>query len=109
MAFFIPISARPSEALTYQQESSNKSNQGKKTTPLPSEAGFVLTSRVYEALASFRDVPNSEKQGLFLRFVVSSETAKLGKAEALIPLHNHQQLSYCITQFVEKDFKLANI
>ncbi|KAF2284897.1 hypothetical protein GH714_032153 [Hevea brasiliensis] len=43
------------------------------------------------------------------------EEHKLFLVRALIPLHKpkcvsmyHQQLSYCITQFVEKDFKLAD-
>ncbi|KAG6424781.1 hypothetical protein SASPL_115201 [Salvia splendens] len=60
-----------------------------------------------------------------LRFVASPETdAKLAKryeehklfrVRALVPLHKpkcvstyHQQLSYCVTQFVEKDCKLAD-
>ncbi|XVF81589.1 hypothetical protein PTKIN_Ptkin15bG0167200 [Pterospermum kingtungense] len=47
--------------------SSSKSNQGKKTAPLASQAGPVLASGVYEALPSFRDVPSSEKQSLFLK------------------------------------------
>ncbi|XP_007049146.2 PREDICTED: serine/threonine protein phosphatase 2A 59 kDa regulatory subunit B' gamma isoform [Theobroma cacao] len=47
--------------------SSNKSNQGKNTSPLASQAGHTLASGVYEALPSFRDVPSSEKQSLFLR------------------------------------------
>ncbi|KAK4386367.1 Serine/threonine protein phosphatase 2A regulatory subunit B' beta isoform [Sesamum angolense] len=43
------------------------------------------------------------------------EEHKLFLARALIPLHKpkpvamyHQQLSYCVTQFVEKDYKLAD-
>lgn len=43
------------------------------------------------------------------------EEHKLFLVRALIPLHKpkpialyHQQLSYCITQFVEKDYKLAD-
>jgi serine/threonine-protein phosphatase 2A regulatory subunit B' len=43
------------------------------------------------------------------------EEHKLFLARALVPLHKpkpvamyHQQLSYCITQFVEKDYKLAD-
>ncbi|GMI69106.1 hypothetical protein like AT4G15415 [Hibiscus trionum] len=55
--------------LNSHSSSSNKSNHGKKTAPLASQAAPVpvLTSGVYEALPSFRDVPNSEKQNLFLR------------------------------------------
>lgn len=44
------------------------------------------------------------------------EEHKLFLVRALIPLHKpksvsvyHQQLSYCVTQFVEKDYKLAEI
>nr|GMD39510.1 serine/threonine protein phosphatase 2A 57 kDa regulatory subunit B' beta isoform-like [Ipomoea batatas] len=44
------------------------------------------------------------------------EEHKLFLARALIPLHKpktiamyHQQLSYCIVQFVEKDYKLADV
>ncbi|KAL8218278.1 hypothetical protein R6Q57_021651 [Mikania cordata] len=44
------------------------------------------------------------------------EENKLFLVRALIPLHKakfvsyyHQQLSYCITQFVEKDYRLANV
>ena len=43
------------------------------------------------------------------------EEYKLFLCRTLIPLHKpksvgsyHQQLSYCITQFVEKDYKLAD-
>ncbi|KAH7576703.1 hypothetical protein JRO89_XS01G0133500 [Xanthoceras sorbifolium] len=46
----------------------NKSNQGKKSAaPIANQVGSVLNSSVYEALPSFRDVPNSEKQNLFIR------------------------------------------
>lgn len=44
------------------------------------------------------------------------EEHKLFLSRALIPLHKpktissyHQQLSYCVTQFIEKDYKLADI
>lgn len=53
--------------LNSNSSSSSKPNQGKKTAPLASQAGPMLTSVVYEALPSFRDVPSSEKQGLFLK------------------------------------------
>jgi serine/threonine-protein phosphatase 2A regulatory subunit B' len=43
------------------------------------------------------------------------EEHKLIHARALTPLHkpksvavNHQELSYCIIQFIEKDYKLAD-
>ncbi|KAK4483199.1 hypothetical protein RD792_010379 [Penstemon davidsonii] len=43
-----------------------------------------------------------------LRFIASPETdAKLAKRPKCLPTY-HQQLSYCITQFVEKDCKLAD-
>ncbi|OMO88851.1 Protein phosphatase 2A, regulatory B subunit, B56 [Corchorus capsularis] len=48
---------------------SSKLNQGKKTASVASQAGPMVASGVYEALPSFRDVPNSEKQNLFLRKV----------------------------------------
>ncbi|XP_052179052.1 serine/threonine protein phosphatase 2A 59 kDa regulatory subunit B' gamma isoform [Diospyros lotus] len=44
-----------------------KSNQGKKSGPLAAQVGPVTSSGTYEALPSFRDVPNSEKVSLFLR------------------------------------------
>ncbi|KAE8685257.1 Serine/threonine protein phosphatase 2A 59 kDa regulatory subunit B' gamma isoform [Hibiscus syriacus] len=55
------------DPLNSHSSSSNKSNHGKKTAPLAIQAGPVLASGDYEALPSFRDVPNSEKQNLFLR------------------------------------------
>lgn len=48
----------------------NNSNQGKKAmagVAIGSQGGSVLNSSVYEALPSFRDVPSSEKQNLFIR------------------------------------------
>ncbi|XP_010244149.1 PREDICTED: serine/threonine protein phosphatase 2A 59 kDa regulatory subunit B' gamma isoform-like [Nelumbo nucifera] len=45
----------------------NKSNQGKKSGSATSQVGPVLASTAYEALPSFRDVPSSEKQNLFIR------------------------------------------
>ncbi|KAI5565620.1 hypothetical protein BDE02_14G134600 [Populus trichocarpa] len=44
----------------------SKMNQGKKSAP---QLGTVMTSGVYEALPSFRDVPNSEKPNLFIKKV----------------------------------------
>ncbi|CAI9302950.1 unnamed protein product [Lactuca saligna] len=48
--------------------------------------------------------------------VPMKEEHKLFLSRALIPLHKpksvnlyHQQLSYCVTQFVEKDYKLADV
>ncbi|KAK9155559.1 hypothetical protein Sjap_003039 [Stephania japonica] len=45
----------------------NRSNQGKKASAVASQAGLVPSSALYEALPSFRDVPSSEKQNLFIR------------------------------------------
>ncbi|KAG6785220.1 hypothetical protein POTOM_010950 [Populus tomentosa] len=42
----------------------SKGNQGKKSAP---QLGPLMTSGVYEALPSFRDVPNSEKHNLFMK------------------------------------------
>ncbi|XVF21017.1 hypothetical protein REPUB_Repub12eG0054300 [Reevesia pubescens] len=53
--------------LNSHSASSNKSNQWKKTAPIASQASPMLASGVYETLPSFRDVPSSEKQSLFLR------------------------------------------
>ncbi|KAI9116807.1 hypothetical protein K1719_012173 [Acacia pycnantha] len=48
--------------------SSNKTNQPKKSAAAPTpQVGPVMAPGVYEALPSFRDVPSSEKQNLFLR------------------------------------------
>uniref|UniRef100_A0A5B6ZY47 Serine/threonine protein phosphatase 2A regulatory subunit n=1 Tax=Davidia involucrata TaxID=16924 RepID=A0A5B6ZY47_DAVIN len=54
---------------TYAPLSSStvKSNQGKKSGPMAAQVGPVLNSVTYEALPSFRDVPSSEKNNLFLR------------------------------------------
>ncbi|XVE72434.1 hypothetical protein DITRI_Ditri11bG0039200 [Diplodiscus trichospermus] len=53
--------------LNSHSSSSNKSNQGKNNAPLACQAGPMFASGIYEALPSFRDVPSSEKQNLFLR------------------------------------------
>ncbi|KAM6548969.1 hypothetical protein CsatB_020645 [Cannabis sativa] len=46
----------------------NKSNQAKKTSgSATTQAGPLFVSGVYEALPSFRDVPSSEKQNLFIK------------------------------------------
>ncbi|KAF5741417.1 Phosphatase 2A regulatory B subunit family protein GAMMA [Tripterygium wilfordii] len=45
----------------------NKLNQGKKATPIATQASPMMASGVYEALPGFRDVPSSEKQNLFTR------------------------------------------
>ncbi|XP_021890108.1 serine/threonine protein phosphatase 2A 59 kDa regulatory subunit B' gamma isoform-like [Carica papaya] len=53
--------------LASHQSGANKSNQGKKTAPISTQVGPMLSSAVYEPLPSFRDVPSSEKQNLFIR------------------------------------------
>uniref|UniRef100_A0A2P2KVQ7 Serine/threonine protein phosphatase 2A regulatory subunit n=1 Tax=Rhizophora mucronata TaxID=61149 RepID=A0A2P2KVQ7_RHIMU len=80
----VPNSLNPSKPSSISSKSSNlgsggsslnngahapqsKSNQGKKSAPAAAQAGPVLASGNYEALPSFRDVPSSEKQNLFIR------------------------------------------
>ncbi|XP_042971658.1 serine/threonine protein phosphatase 2A 59 kDa regulatory subunit B' gamma isoform-like isoform X1 [Carya illinoinensis] len=62
-------SSKPSSngTLAPHSLSMNKSNQGKKSTPVEAQVGPVLALGVYEALPSFRDVSGSEKQSLFIR------------------------------------------
>uniref|UniRef100_A0A2N9GB32 Serine/threonine protein phosphatase 2A regulatory subunit n=1 Tax=Fagus sylvatica TaxID=28930 RepID=A0A2N9GB32_FAGSY len=45
----------------------NKSNHGKKSASVVAQVGPLLSTAVYEALPSFRDVSSSEKQSLFIR------------------------------------------
>ncbi|KAL0001632.1 hypothetical protein SO802_015413 [Lithocarpus litseifolius] len=45
----------------------NKLNQGKKSVSVVAQVSPALSSAVYEALPSFRDVSSSEKQSLFIR------------------------------------------
>lgn len=45
----------------------NKSNQAKKSAASVTQVGPLLASGGYEALPSFRDVPSSEKQNLFIK------------------------------------------
>ncbi|GMP66747.1 hypothetical protein CsSME_00026972 [Camellia sinensis var. sinensis] len=53
---------------TYAPNSMSKSNQGKKSGPLAAQGGGPVSNiATYEALPSFRDVPNPEKQNLFIR------------------------------------------
>ncbi|KAF5458310.1 hypothetical protein F2P56_022345 [Juglans regia] len=47
--------------------SMTKSNQGKKSAPIAADASSLPAPVVYELLPSFRDVPGSEKQSLFIR------------------------------------------
>ncbi|XP_042520499.1 serine/threonine protein phosphatase 2A 59 kDa regulatory subunit B' zeta isoform-like isoform X2 [Macadamia integrifolia] len=59
--------SRSNNGAPAQQSSSiNKPTGGKKSTAIASQAGPLPGSGAYEVLPSFRDVPNSEKQNLFI-------------------------------------------
>ncbi|KAI4305772.1 hypothetical protein L6164_029118 [Bauhinia variegata] len=54
--------------LASHSNDSSKTNQAKKSaTGIATQVGPLMPPGVYEALPSFRDVPNSEKQSLFLK------------------------------------------
>ncbi|KAL3649847.1 hypothetical protein CASFOL_006250 [Castilleja foliolosa] len=74
---------------------------------------FVFETEWHNGVAEFLEVLGSIINGFALPL---KEEHKLFLVRTLIPLHKpkclamyHQQLSYCITQFVEKDCKLADI
>ncbi|KAL1550412.1 serine/threonine protein phosphatase 2A 57 kDa regulatory subunit B' theta isoform-like [Salvia divinorum] len=74
---------------------------------------FVFETEKHNGIAEFLEVLGSIINGFALPL---KEEHKLFLVRILIPLHKpkclgmyHQQLSYCITQFVEKDCKLADI
>ncbi|KAK2982121.1 hypothetical protein RJ640_026083 [Escallonia rubra] len=74
--------------------------------------GFVFETQRHNGIAELLEILGSIINGFALPL---KEEHKLFLVRALIPLHKpkcvsmyHQQLSYCITQFVEKDFKLAD-
>lgn len=74
---------------------------------------FVFETEKHNGIAEFLEVLGSIINGFALPL---KEEHKLFLVRTLIPLHKpkclgmyHQQLSYCITQFVEKDCKLADI
>ncbi|XP_076940494.1 serine/threonine protein phosphatase 2A 57 kDa regulatory subunit B' theta isoform-like [Bidens hawaiensis] len=74
---------------------------------------FVLETEKHNGIAELLEILGSIVNGFALPL---KEEHKLFLARALIPLHKpkclamyHQQLSYCITQFVEKDCKLADM
>ncbi|XP_073281547.1 serine/threonine protein phosphatase 2A 57 kDa regulatory subunit B' theta isoform-like [Primulina huaijiensis] len=74
---------------------------------------FVFETDKHNGIAEFLEVLGSIINGFALPL---KEEHKLFLVRTLIPLHKpkclgmyHQQLSYCITQFVEKDSKLADI
>lgn len=73
---------------------------------------FIFETEKHNGIAELLEILGSIINGFALPL---KEEHKLFLTRALIPLHKpkclsmyHQQLSYCITQFVEKDFKLAD-
>ncbi|KAG6650739.1 hypothetical protein CIPAW_06G063300 [Carya illinoinensis] len=73
---------------------------------------FIFETEKHNGIAELLEVLGSIINGYALPL---KEEHKLFLVRALIPLHKpkclqmyHQQLSYCITQFVEKDSKLAD-
>ncbi|KAI3497273.1 hypothetical protein L1887_39765 [Cichorium endivia] len=74
---------------------------------------FIFETEKHNGIAELLEILGSIINGFALPL---KEEHKLFLMRALIPLHKpkclsmyHQQLSYCVTQFVEKDFKLADI
>lgn len=73
---------------------------------------FIFETERYSGIGELLEILGSIINGFALPM---KEEHKLFLVRALIPLHKpksvgvyHQQLSYCITQFVEKDYKLAD-
>lgn len=73
---------------------------------------FIFETEKHNGIAELLEILGSIVNGFALPL---KEEHKLFLVRALIPLHKpkclamyHQQLSYCITQFVEKDSKLAD-
>lgn len=73
---------------------------------------FIYETEKHSGIAELLEILGSIINGFALPL---KEEHKLFLVRALIPLHKpktismyHQQLSYCITQFVEKDCKLAD-
>lgn len=73
---------------------------------------FVFETEKHNGIAEFLEILGSIINGFALPL---KEEHKVFLVRALLPLHKpkclqmyHQQLSYCITQFVEKDCKLAD-
>ncbi|CAI9763154.1 unnamed protein product [Fraxinus pennsylvanica] len=74
---------------------------------------FIFETEKHNGIAELLEILGSIINGFTLPL---KEEHKLFLVRSLIPLHKpkriplyHQQLSYCITQFVEKDCKLADI
>ncbi|KAI3703989.1 hypothetical protein L1987_74190 [Smallanthus sonchifolius] len=73
---------------------------------------FIHETEKHNGIAEFLEILGSIINGFALPL---KEEHKLFLMRCLIPLHKpkclsvyHQQLSYCVTQLVEKDFKLAD-
>uniref|UniRef100_A0A7N1A6X4 Serine/threonine protein phosphatase 2A regulatory subunit n=1 Tax=Kalanchoe fedtschenkoi TaxID=63787 RepID=A0A7N1A6X4_KALFE len=73
---------------------------------------FIYETERHSGIGELLEILGSIINGFALPM---KEEHKLFLVRALIPLHKpkpvamyHQQLSYCITQFVEKDYKLAD-
>ncbi|GJZ05496.1 serine/threonine protein phosphatase 2A 59 kDa regulatory subunit B' gamma isoform-like protein [Tanacetum coccineum] len=73
---------------------------------------FIFETEKHNGIAELLEILGSIINGFALPL---KEEHKLFLTRVLVPLHKpkclsmyHQQLSYCITQFVEKDFKLAD-
>lgn len=73
---------------------------------------FIFETEKHNGIAELLEILGSIINGFALPL---KEEHKLFLVRALIPLHKpkcvamyHQQLMYCITQFVEKDFKLSD-
>jgi serine/threonine-protein phosphatase 2A regulatory subunit B' len=74
---------------------------------------FIFETEKHNGIAELLEIFGSIINGFALPL---KEEHKLFLVRSLIPLHKpkcvamyHQQLSYCVTQFVEKDCKLADI
>lgn len=74
---------------------------------------FIFETEKHNGVAELLEILGSIINGFALPL---KEEHKLFLMRTLVPLHKpkclsmyHQQLSYCITQFVEKDFKLADM
>ncbi|KAM3395251.1 serine/threonine protein phosphatase 2A 59 kDa regulatory subunit B' gamma isoform [Capsicum galapagoense] len=73
---------------------------------------FIFETEKHNGIAELLEILGSIINGFALPL---KEEHKLFLVRALIPLHKpkcvamyHQQLMYCVTQFVEKDFKLSD-
>uniref|UniRef100_A0A0C9QWY4 Serine/threonine protein phosphatase 2A regulatory subunit n=1 Tax=Wollemia nobilis TaxID=56998 RepID=A0A0C9QWY4_9CONI len=73
---------------------------------------FIMETERHNGIGELLEILGSIINGFALPM---KEEHKLFLVRALIPLHKpkcialyHQQLAYCITQFVEKDYKLAD-